>query len=72
MLGDYKGRNGMTRSELQTAYINALIESFALDDLKVLTKEYLEDKISLYSDFELDCDIKQFTPHLLENTNETN
>jgi len=61
----------MNRSELQSAYINEIIDGMDLKDMCALLFDMMDKEMDIYTDNELREEIEQYYPHLLENSNGT-
>ena len=56
----------MNRSELQSAYINEIIDGMDLKDMCALLFDMMDKEMDIYTDNELREEIEQYYPHLLE------
>ena len=54
------------RQELQDAYINKVIDSMDLDDCLAMLFDYLDKDFDSYTDDELNEEVKESFPELLE------
>jgi len=56
----------MNRSELQSAYINEIIDGMDLKDMCALLFDMMDKEMDIYTDNELREEVEQYYPHLLE------
>jgi hypothetical protein len=57
----------MSKKELIMIYAEHLVDSMDTDSLQQFVFECLFDKLFNYSDSELNEEIKEYAPHLLDN-----
>lgn len=56
----------MNRQELQDAYINQVLEDMDIKDVMALLFDFMDADLDKYSDNQLNEEIAQFYPELLE------
>ena len=56
----------MNRSELQSAYINEIIDGMDLKDMMALLFDLMDKDMDIYTDEELKEEVEEYYPHLLE------
>jgi len=57
----------MNRSELQSAYINEVIDGMDLTDCLALLFDFMDSDLDRYSDDQLKEEVEEYYPHLLES-----
>ena len=67
MLGDFKGRNGMTRDELQEALIQTMLDSMDMDDLMQIAYDCLSEHYKTYTEQQLISTALEFYPEVFNN-----
>ena len=58
--------NIIDRDELQTAYVDSIIEGMDIDGLEQLAKDYLNDNFDKYTVDEIITEVEEYYPDLLE------
>ena len=58
----------MNRSELQENLIQQILDDMDLDGLMQLAYDYMDESYGKYSDEELKEEVKEYYPHILEET----
>jgi len=59
----------MNRSELQDNMIQQILDDMDLDGLMQLAYDYMDESYDKYSDEELMEEVKEYYPHILEESN---
>jgi hypothetical protein len=59
----------MNRSELQENLIQNILDDMDMDGLMQLAYDYMDESYGKYSDEELKEEVKEYYPHILEETN---
>lgn len=60
----------MNRKELQTAYVNEIIDGMDYKDCMAILHDFMESDMDKLNDIELMEEITEYYPHLLEETND--
>ena len=58
--------NIIDRDELQTAYVDSIIEGMDIEGLEQLAKDYLNDNFDKYTVDEIITEVEEYYPDLLE------
>ena len=58
----------MNRSELQENLIHQILDDMDLDGLMQLAYDYMDESYGKYSDEELAEEVKEYYPHILEES----
>ena len=59
----------MNRSDLQENLIQQILDDMDLDGLMQLAYDYMDESYGKYSDEELKEEVKEYYPHILEESN---
>ena len=58
--------NIIDRDELQTAYVDSIIDGMDIEGLEQLAKDYLNDNFDKYTVDEIIAEVEEYYPDLLE------
>ena len=58
--------NIIDRDELQTAYVDSIIDGMDIEGLEQLAKDYLNDNFDKYTVDEIITEVEEYYPDLLE------
>ena len=61
--------NSMNRSELQQQLINSVIDGMDFKTMWSVLYDYMDESYGKYSDEELKEEVKEYYPHILEESN---
>ena len=62
-------KTNMNRSDLQENLIHQILDDMDLDGLMQLAYDYMDESYGKYSDEELKEEVKEYYPHILEESN---